>query len=58
MASQPPAMTDWGRSQAREGHCAMRGSCGKKSIISTELPCPYDGPASEVGDLRFVPTMS
>lgn len=38
-----------------EGQCAMRGSCGKKTIFSsTELPCPADGPASEVSVDMYV----
>lgn len=31
------------------GQCAMRGSCGKKGWMGKELPCPYNGPPSEVG---------
>ncbi|KAF7355103.1 SSD domain-containing protein [Mycena sanguinolenta] len=30
---------------SRNGHCAMRGSCGTTAI--KPLPCPYDGPAVE-----------
>ncbi|BFZ57662.1 niemann-Pick type C-related protein 1 [Savitreella phatthalungensis] len=33
-------------SRRYEGHCAMRGQCGKESFFGSELPCPYDGPAS------------
>ena len=32
----------------REGRCAMRGSCGPKEIFGKPLPCPFDGPPSEV----------
>ncbi|CAL1700898.1 unnamed protein product [Somion occarium] len=31
----------------REGRCAMRDSCGKKSIIGKPLPCPTHEAASE-----------
>ena len=31
------------------GHCNMRGSCGKKSVFSPNLPCPVWGaPAEDV----------
>ena len=29
------------------GRCSMRGACGSESIISGELPCPYNGLAEE-----------
>ncbi|CCL99443.1 uncharacterized protein FIBRA_01461 [Fibroporia radiculosa] len=32
----------------REGYCSMRGSCGSKGWFGKPLPCPYDGPASDV----------
>ncbi|THH23163.1 hypothetical protein EUX98_g8015 [Antrodiella citrinella] len=48
MASDTLAMTSTRHSlQAREGHCAMRGSCGKKTFFGLELPCPNDDLASE-----------
>ena len=31
-----------------EARCAMRGSCGPKVMFGKPLPCPYDGPPSEV----------
>ncbi|KAI0081680.1 multidrug efflux transporter AcrB transmembrane domain-containing protein [Panus rudis PR-1116 ss-1] len=31
----------------RDGHCAMRGTCGRKTFFGKELPCPTDAPASE-----------
>ncbi|ORX37840.1 vacuolar membrane protein [Kockovaella imperatae] len=31
-----------------QGICAIRGSCGKTSILGAELPCPDDGDATEV----------
>ncbi|KAF8665679.1 hypothetical protein AX16_000132 [Volvariella volvacea WC 439] len=34
------------------GHCAMRGSCGKKGFFGKDLPCPYDGPAEEPESAR------
>ncbi|KAI0265104.1 patched family-domain-containing protein [Gloeopeniophorella convolvens] len=43
MSSQYPASHQGGR-------CAMRGSCGSKSIFGKPLPCPYDGPAYEPDD--------
>ncbi|KAJ7086648.1 patched family-domain-containing protein [Mycena epipterygia] len=33
---------------SRNGHCAMRASCGATSV--KPLPCPYDGPAVEPED--------
>lgn len=35
----------------KEGHCAMRGSCGPKSWFGKPLPCPTDEAASEVSRL-------
>ncbi|CAK5275780.1 unnamed protein product [Mycena citricolor] len=32
----------------KQGHCAMRGSCGATGF--KDLPCPYDGPAVEPED--------
>ncbi|KDQ20707.1 hypothetical protein BOTBODRAFT_26724 [Botryobasidium botryosum FD-172 SS1] len=37
----------------RPGHCALRGTCGKKGMFGQELPCPYDGPAVEPDDDDF-----
>ncbi|PFH50535.1 hypothetical protein AMATHDRAFT_144865 [Amanita thiersii Skay4041] len=36
----------------RPGHCAMRGSCGRKGLFSKPLPCPYDGPPQEPIDIN------
>ncbi|KAJ7507523.1 patched family-domain-containing protein [Mycena galericulata] len=33
---------------SRDGHCAMRASCG--ATVVKPLPCPYDGPAVEPED--------
>ncbi|KAJ7667763.1 sterol-sensing domain of SREBP cleavage-activation-domain-containing protein [Mycena polygramma] len=33
---------------SRNGHCAMRASCGTNAV--KPLPCPYDGPAIEPED--------
>ncbi|TCD70844.1 hypothetical protein EIP91_001535 [Steccherinum ochraceum] len=49
MASQFSGMATTTSLESREGHCAMRGSCGKKSIFGTDLPCPNDEPATEDG---------
>jgi Niemann-Pick C1 protein len=32
------------------GRCTIRGQCGKESFFSPELPCPYNGKASEPDD--------
>lgn len=32
-------------------HCAIRDSCGKKSIFGGEIPCPYNGLAESVSSL-------
>lgn len=31
-----------------EGRCAMRDSCGRKSVFSGEIPCPDNGQAAAV----------
>ncbi|KAI0796762.1 multidrug efflux transporter AcrB transmembrane domain-containing protein [Abortiporus biennis] len=33
----------------REGRCAMRGTCGGKTMFGTQIPCPTDQLASEDG---------
>ncbi|BGP21836.1 vacuolar membrane protein [Rhodotorula toruloides] len=33
-----------------EGRCAMRDSCGRKSVFSGEIPCPDNGPATAHDD--------
>jgi Niemann-Pick C1 protein len=33
-----------------EGRCALRGTCGKSSIFSPELPCVDNGLAEEPAD--------
>ncbi|KAJ7283850.1 patched family-domain-containing protein [Mycena rebaudengoi] len=35
---------------SRNGHCAMRASCGPGATGVKPLPCPYDGPAVEPED--------
>ncbi|THV05508.1 multidrug efflux transporter AcrB transmembrane domain-containing protein [Dendrothele bispora CBS 962.96] len=38
------------RRNSDDQRCAMRDTCGKKTIFGQDLPCPYDGPPVEPDD--------